>query len=307
MALGGCAPLQQVYNNIMSDILPDKAKECVSPRTDIPGIVSWLAFDEYFNGTLGDESYKDLSGNPKTIHDDATGDAVSIQRPAGTTQIVVGAPHHIYGMGFGVTAADHPKFDANRAGPLTINNHAGLDFGTGQDFTVDFWMRNHGCELAGSTYGVRADPCEVLQFVEQDTASGTNQHWQIEAWNANNGIRFKSVNGSSTAYSNIAPFQSTTNPSTGEVTPNWTHYTFVVERDKGITVYVNGVQHSFAQFNGHTSNYGTGRSVYIAGKPGATGGQIFDLDEFEIYKRALTPTEINAIYNGKCKPAVALP
>lgn len=310
LALGGCAPLQQVYNNIMADILPASGKECVNPKSDIPGLATWLSFDEYFDGTLGDSSYLDSSGNAKPIHDDATTMAVSLQRPAGTSQILVGAKHHIYGMGFGVSAADHPKFTANRAGPLVVGHHGALDFGTDEDFTVDFWMRNHGCELAGSTTGVRAPPCNVIEFVKQDALTSSNQHWRIEAWNnngSNSGIRFKSVNGSSSAYSSIAPFKSSTNPNTGEVTPDWTHYTFVVDRDVGVKVYVDGALFSTDSFNGHTSNYGGGRNVYIAGMPGATGGQIFDLDEFEIYKRALTPSEVSVIYNGKCKPGVALP
>ncbi|MDB2439632.1 LamG domain-containing protein [Hellea sp.] len=268
------------------------AATCLDPIQDMSGLQTWITFDDYAN--INDY----INGNiAAPISDEVTGTAVTLIRPPGTIQLeLIGAPYQGAGMKFGANASNHPDFQNDKSGYMQIHNHIGLDFGMNTDFTIDFWYLEHGC--AGPVSGLRGLPCQVEDLVVSQGPDASNNHlWQILS--TPDGLTFKSHGNGTKSVSFIPVLEDA-----------WTHYAFVYDRDGDLNTYVNGNLHRTDSMTNNSPNFRSGRDIIVNGvhdssqSGGPSSGRvIFDLDEFEVFNRAITGAEVRDIYEGKCRPA----
>lgn len=86
------------------------------------------------------------------------------------------------------------------------------------------------------------------------------------------------------------------------IPPTWTHYCFLVDRSlispSEITVYINGVIDYWTLFinNDLSGNFGN-QTLYFGQRNGNTFPFSGGLDDYKIYDRLLSETEITALYN----------
>lgn len=299
LTLSACQITPEGWRRPLAD---QPLKDCMDPKTDAAGLATWVGFEDWYDGTLSMDAFIDPSdGSVREISDQFTGEQVTIDRPAGTGQGVLGAPNQLYGMMFGTDASRHPDFTEDRAGLMTIYNHAGLDFGKGENFTVDFWFRHYGCATKGA---VRRPQCDEVEIVHQFDPV-TKHYWSIKS-KKGSGLFFESFGNQVKLTTNVAPFDKEMN-SDGKLVSYWVHYAFVVNSGFAVQVYRNGVPYGEVPIGNWEADFGSGHHVYVNGY-GQSGTQvsanreIFDLDEFEIFKSALSDDQIGHIYRaGKCK------
>jgi hypothetical protein len=153
-----------------------------------------------------------------------------------------------------------------------------LDFGTG-DFSIDAWIEviTHQSNFA---IVEKFDPSSGTGFV----FGLTNMGLYLDI----NGTKFYSA------------------PSSGFVPGRWTHVAVTVKRNNpaGGIFYIDGVQ-SAAAFAPPAGSVNNTLSLLIARSRRYPTMGDFVIDELEIFKRALDPSEIQSIFNaglaGKCK------
>jgi hypothetical protein len=164
---------------------------------------------------------------------------------------------------------------------VEVPNCAALDPGTG-DFTVDAWVIY--CSAPG--------PNHVWTIVKKGNPSGSGW-WQFVISDdfppADHKLRFN-IPGAAPEV---------------DITPGvWHHVAATLERGSPdrVVLYVDGVGTSFSVIVG--PNVASSASLLIGGD-GIFAGEIA-VDEVEIFHYALTPAEVQAIFNagsaGKCKP-----
>jgi hypothetical protein len=180
---------------------------------------------------------------------------------------------------------------------VLVPNHAELDVGTG-NFTLDAWVRTGSSDL----------------IVLVDKRSGpTPLGYSLFLVNGRLGFQMANGVGSPSCAPTPTPGHACVNyvaPTTSNVADGqWHHVAAVVDRadaTSGVRLYVDGVQ----VFAGSplTGNLDNQSDLYLGVRTPAMGGTGFfpgDLDEVELFKRALTQQEIQAIFNagsaGKCK------
>lgn len=272
------------------------ASTCLDPIQDMTALQTWVTFDDYAN-------FNDyMNGSVAApISDEVTGTSVTISRPSGTSQIeLIGAPYQGLGMKFGTHASAHPDFQYDKSGFMKIPNHTGHDFGVNTDFTIDFWYLEHGCSDAAGSHrnaGVRP-PCQSWDPIVSQGPDGSNNHmWRIMS--SPDGLVFRSHGNGTTDVTYIPVLENV-----------WTHYAFVYDRDGDLSTYVNGDLHRTDPMTSNSPNFRSGRDIIVngvhdssqSGGP-SSGRMIFDLDEFEVFNRAITSAEVKDIYEGKCRPA----
>jgi hypothetical protein len=162
----------------------------------------------------------------------------------------------------------------------TTPSQADLLFGTGS-FSFEFWIS-------------RWDQLSTISNILSKLDSGNNGYQIIFA----NGVVSLRKSGANV----MAPPSSGPAWSTGT---GWKHIAVTVDRGPANTVrwYVDGQQTATAPattwFNG---NLDTAAAAAV----GLPAGASFKIDELSVYKRALTASEVQAIYgagsDGKCKP-----
>jgi hypothetical protein len=232
-------------------------------------MTGWWPLDETWGTTA-----EDLAGLPNN--------GTHVNGPTPTPGKVAGALHFD-----GVN--DHVR----------VPNQAELNVGTGH-FTLDAWVRV-------------STPAPSGLLVLVDKRSGpTPKGYSLFLYNGKLGFQMANGAGSSTCASTPTPGVACVNY--GATTPNvadgqWHHVAAVVDRNDttgGVRLYVDGVQvFSGAPLTGNLDNTS---DLYLGVRTPAMGGGDFfpgRLDEVELFKRALTPAEIQAIFNagsaGKCK------
>jgi concanavalin A-like lectin/glucanase superfamily protein len=174
------------------------------------------------------------------------------------------------------------------------------DFGTTQDFSIDFYILDMGCDQRARATGART-PCTNVWM--GTTAAG--QGWELGShWNLSS-LYLNLLNAGAAfplAQFYIPPF-------------TWVHVTITVDRTGPVEVYLDGTLAASFIAPSNTINLSTFRPVVIGGTyDGTSGGPLpvalarGYLDEVEIFHRVLTPGEVMDIASptkGKCKPLPA--
>jgi hypothetical protein len=235
-------------------------------------MVAWWPFDEGAGSVAGD-----IAGTPNN----------------GT---LVNGPTWIPGMVGGAL-----RFDGQND-YVQVPNHPELNVGTG-NFTLDAWVRTT------ASLG-------VVVLVDKRTGTGfatTAQGYALFLSNGRLGFQMANGVGSGTCAPTPTPGVSCVNygspTSTLVADGQWHHVAAVVDRadaTSGVRLYVDGnLVFTGAPLSGDLNNTS---DLYIGVRtPGQGGGGFFpgDLDELELFKRALSQDEIQKIYNagpaGKCK------
>ncbi|MEJ5995971.1 LamG domain-containing protein [Pedobacter sp. Du54] len=166
---------------------------------------------------------------------------------------------------------------------VDVPNHAELNFGTG-DFSFDAWIQ----------INIASD---LQDLVDKRSQQGTPTGYLIYLMDGKLGIQLR--NGAFTNY---------TSP-LFVADGKWHHIAITVSRKdkKGIVFYLDGVP---TQFGNPTLQPGNidNTSILRIGKDLYSNSYNFKgiLDEIELFKRVLSPSEVRALYAadsaGKCKP-----
>jgi len=180
---------------------------------------------------------------------------------------------------------------------VKVPHSPSLNFGT-SSFSIDAWVNT----TASSRVKVLLDK----------RSGSTPKGYHLYLWNGKPGIQMARGLGSSgcEAYPtpNVACFNyGGSSPFIADGV--WHHVVWVVDRtdlQNGVRIYVDGV----LSYTGRpmTDDLNTTSDLYMGmGTPAMGGGGFFrgELDEVELFNRALNQTDIQAIYNagnaGKCK------
>jgi mono/diheme cytochrome c family protein len=160
---------------------------------------------------------------------------------------------------------------------IVIPYHDRLNVGRG-DFTVSGWIRGGGGRVAG-----------IISMRGSDTGAG----WVVES-NTTAGLQFLSF-GQDGKRNGVVVSRN------GALTGNWQHFAVSVARGSGQTrLYLDGVLVGRGTTGPADLSYRG--DLTIGASPGQEG-YVGDLDDFRMYRRALSPAEIVAL----AKPKVELP
>jgi hypothetical protein len=163
----------------------------------------------------------------------------------------------------------------------SLNDANEADLFSSGDFTVSLWFyadedMNQFSSLMSSRY------------VPDSGDDGGIQSWQLDA-NKDEGLRWRSQAGDAESGKGDRVHTSTENPYPAN---QWSHAAFVKQADGTALIYMNGVLEATSSESQPTPMYalkiGTNRREEHPWK-----GYI---DEFKIYKRALTAQEVNNLY-----------
>lgn len=179
-------------------------------------------------------------------------------------------------------------------GHVEVPHSSDLDFGVGS-FSIDFWIQEPDYPPLG---GVVAKHDNVLN-------QGFEVHWDICTCIPSFASLFLTLNGVSHSLPNFSVPQNAPLP--------WTHFVIVVDRDEQlIRFYVDGTLRSTEPIAIPASASVTNTEPMLVGK-GVTSFSDFSgqLDELELFSRALTAIEAEALYaagsHGKCKDSLHVP
>lgn len=183
---------------------------------------------------------------------------------------------------------------------IFVNQTAGLDFGAGQDFTIDFWIRT-------------IDQGGVEVVLEKRVFDPGARGYQVFTFDGRVGLQMGTGVGSNfCSFDNMASactnYVSTTEIADGE----WHFIAITVDRDssQGVRFYVDG--QLSGSFNATVRNASLVNDAPLQiGNGDRDAGFSGDLDELEIYRRALADSEVQDLFNagagGKCKAVVDAP
>lgn len=165
---------------------------------------------------------------------------------------------------------------------IQVPHDPSLNFGAEGDFTMDAWIRPT-THLEVGTIVTKLDPA-------------TGQGYSLRLMDGN--LAFVISDGSSAALSFV-----------GDEIPLdvWSFVAVTVDRGANVgIVYVNGVEvGTFTPSDTATGSTDNTEPLFIASSPDH-GRYVGDIDEVEIFDRALEPEQIALLYNvlsgGKCKP-----
>ena len=279
----------------------NNAGECnvPSPNTDFTAIASGGA------QSLGLKEYQ--SENPATNCVSSPSGLVSWWRAEGDAIDALGTNNGVFEGGVEFAPGEVGQaFVFNTANAdVKMAASSSLDVGTGDGFTVELW-------IAPADVAVRGP------LVEWNNGSGT---WGVHFWN-DPGQPFQTRPGTrpgpGNLYANIVdrgggwhPLSSGGGTITNDV---FQHVALTYDKASGVaTIYCNGAivaEQGFGTFTPLTS-YDLYLGRRISGAPGDLGTFNGLIDEAALYNRALSQSEIQAIYNagssGKCVPAPVLP
>ena len=245
---------------------------CVPPPADL---VDWWPFDE----PVGSSIANDIAGNVNNL-------GVHLNAPT----IVPGKVQNAVcfnGDNQYIQVRDHPE----------INFFGDCANDVAESFTIDAWIRQDPNAVQG-----------VRTFVDKRDNPVSPQGYSFYVVNGRlgfqlgNGVGNNSCNAAgSSCFNYVEP--------TASITPGVWHFVAVtVQRCHGLgTLYVDG--NPVLTFTPLGGDYNNAADMYIGIRNPAFGPANFRgcVDELEIFKRALLPAELQAIYNGgKCKPCVVL-
>jgi uncharacterized repeat protein (TIGR01451 family) len=202
---------------------------------------------------------------------------------------LVNGPTHIAGMVGGAL-----RFDGVND-HVTVADHAELNFGTG-DLSIDAWIRTTGTT-------------DILPIVDKRATVG-NLPRGYTLFLFNGRLAFQLADAVGTGFTNYI-----SNASVND--GNWHHVAVTVQRTGGspsLILYVDGMPAPGGTFtNPRTGNLTNTAQLWIGRRipvPGAQAARYFigDIDEVELFNRALSQQEIQAIFQagsaGKCKGCI---
>jgi hypothetical protein len=202
---------------------------------------------------------------------------------------LVNGPTHIAGMVGGALHFD--GVDDH----VTVADHAELNFGTG-DLSIDAWIRTTGTT-------------DILPIVDKRATVG-NLPRGYTLFLFNGRLAFQLADAVGTGITNYI-----SNASVND--GNWHHVAVTVQRTGGspsLILYVDGMPAPGGTFtNPRTGNLTNTAQLWIGRRipvPGAQAARYFigDIDEVELFNRALSQQEIQAIFQagsaGKCKGCI---
>jgi hypothetical protein len=267
--------------------------QCIPPPA---GLALWYTLDE----TSVSPGVKDLvSGAVSPL----------VANPAASPPIVTAAVAMVQGMRDGAMFFDGSSNPINptsgAVGYFIAPNSTPTDFGTTQNFSIDFHIFNMGCEGDRAPQTGSRTPCNNVWM---GTAAGGQLGWEIGAyWNQSslhlNFLRPTNAGG-------VFPVAQFYIPAF-----TWVHVTITVDRTGPVEVYLDGTWAASFSAPSDTISISSFRPVVIGGTYIDTSGAAAPaavargyLDEIEIFHRVLTPDEVMDIASptkGKCKPLPA--
>jgi len=188
---------------------------------------------------------------------------------------------------------------------IVVNNTQGLDFGAGQDFTIDFWIRT---ESAGGV--------EII--LEKRVFDPGARGYQVFLLNGSVGFQMGTgTGGNNCSFDNAVSACTNYVSSAGVADGEWHFVAISVDRNstQGVRFYVDGALAGSFDATVRSASLANPAPLLIGNRdPDAfAAGAPFsgDLDELEIYRRALTAPEIEELFEadagGKCKALVDVP
>jgi uncharacterized repeat protein (TIGR01451 family) len=256
-----------------------KSTACVDPSS-LPNMVAWWPLDE-LNGAsiVNDLAGFNNQGTPKP----------------GSPLGAANAPNAVAGQ-VGGAIQFNPNLQAN--GPhLEVQDHSELNPGTG-DLTIDAWVRvSPSPPTAGFIYPI-VDKLVVTQVAPNIGTPRVGYAFYLDNFVPLARLRFTMADGVTVA-NYIGP---------GIFYNAWNHVAVTVNRASGtVTFYVNGTPTAVTAPPMPTGSIDTPGTTLLIGESRLGLQAEITIDELEIFKRALTVQEVQAIWNagpaGKCKCA----
>lgn len=204
------------------------------------------------------------------------------------------------GAGFNAGKVDQAfSLNSSAAQYISLPDIPALNFGAG-DFTFDFWALSSASAVRMYALAFDSDPTDPttprnLDFDFNDGGFGLWVYWN------SGGIAANSIRVATTS---------------DYTDGNWHH--FALTRSGGtMSLYINGVLAGSADVTGETFDLSNSAANYIGATTDLSTaehapGRFWNgmIDEVEIFNRALSSTEVAAIYavgsNGKCKTSAPL-
>jgi len=239
-------------------------------------MVLWLTFDE----TTGATCYNSMGGNNGTRY---TGN--SFKRSVAKANTT--GPTRTFGQ-----YVDNCLCFNGSSNAVIVPDYSALNFTTG-NFSMDAWVKWSGDgTILNKTSGSGA---QLRGYVWEVDSSGIPSFFMYGG------------TGFAVAFSSATHLPLNV----------WTHLAVTVQRNisTGLKFFVNGtVVKALPTTTAGFSVYNTS-DLYVGAAPTAAGGltYVFNgcLDELELFNRALTTNEVNALYqaqaHGKCRPSSSLP
>lgn len=242
---------------------------CVTPP---PDMVAWYPMDEPNGAT----TVADIASPPGSTVSD-----VGTPKPAPVGPIGTGPTPVAGKVGAGALYFYGPYVEVPPSADLTFPG----------DFSIDAWVRAVGCGPG------------ILSPIVDKFDTGTNTGFSFYLDQSPAGTAFLKLRINASTFTSTGSFPATANPLAN--TGPWVHVAVTVDRTVGVgTFYINGFPAgTFTPPSGSITN----TLSMLIGEIRVPGGRCeIAIDELEIFNRALTQAEIQAIYNagsaGKCKP-----
>lgn len=171
----------------------------------------------------------------------------------------------------------------NTTNSISIPNNNNLELGSANSpFTISLWINSYGAGVDNLRWAAK---------------SGSQGGWKLQGYTGGGGIRLLLTNKTNSVITTVAD----TNPINRLINNEWIMYTWTSD---GTTykLYRNGKFASSAAVN--SSDNITGISAFnIGANSGGATGMNGSIDNFRLYHRALSDTEISDLYSNKISPA----
>ncbi len=225
---------------------------------------------------------------------------------SGVTDVAGRVPARLFGDRSAVagTVRGAQSFDGNGDYALSGDQPL-LNFGAGQDFSIDFWIRTQ------ETGGIQV-------VLDKRDFQGPPIGWQVFVFNGSPGLQL--ATGSGPAFCSFDPAAACTNyvAPFGVADGTWHFVAVTVDRDdpSGVRWYLDGNPVGPGQ-NPTVRQASLATSVGTQIGAGRVSGNVLaffftgSLDEIEVFRRVLSPSEIRDLYlagtAGKCVHQLQVP
>lgn len=280
-------------NNAVDDTNSVSVTITVLPPPATPPAIAGLVLHLPFDGNLTDATGR--GNNGVAIH--KTSSSSNVVAPTFVSDAPLGQGVHYETQAINTGGQTSIATDAQY---VTLGVRPDLQFGTGVDFSIAYWIRiplnyfggdlpfftdavgsvgNNGFVFAPAYGYGTADPNPII----------TPEHyggWAMSIFGGGVGVRY---------YGDLGSIND----------GNWFHLAHTVDRESGnIVTYLNGIVASTTKMDGtsirDSGSIVTGRPATIGQDPTGTYGETGagDMDDLGVWKKVLTPLEVAAIYTA---------